>query len=135
MGATLVDALLVLGVTMVITMVTFGLLDDLSGLAGVAAWGWIAWLNGSKGQSPGKAIMGLQLVRDVDGTTLGGPVGLVRALLLWVFGAFSFGLFTFLALLWPTWDPKKQALHDKMFGAVVISGHPPVKFGKDLFRP
>ena len=34
--------------------------------------GYLAWLNGSKGQSPGKAVMGLRVVRDVDGTTLGG---------------------------------------------------------------
>lgn len=133
--ATLIDALLVFAVTIVITVVTFGLFEDLTGLAGVAAWGWIAWLNGSKGQSPGKAITGLKLVRDADGTTLGGPVGLVRTLLLWVIGGFSIGIFWLLTVLWPAWDPKKQALHDKMFGAVVISGHPPVKFGKDVFRP
>lgn len=134
-GATLIDALLVLGVTMLITMVTFGVFEDLSGLAGLAAWGWITWLNGSKGQSPGKAITGLKLVRDADGTTLGGPVGLVRTLLLGVIGAVTGGLFWLLAILWPAWDAKKQALHDKMFGAVVISGHQPKKLGKDIFLP
>lgn len=134
-GATLFDALLVLGVTVIVTIVTFGLLDDPFGLVGLAAWGWIAWLNGSKGQSPGKALMGLKLVRDADGTTLGGPVGLVRTLVLWVLGAFSIGIFWLLAVLWPAWDEKKQALHDKMFGAVVVAGHPRAKFGKDIFRP
>lgn len=134
-GATLIDVALVVAVTALFAMVTFGLFEDARGLLGVAAWGWIAWLNGSKGQSPGKAIMGLKLVRDVDGTTLGGPVGLVRTLLLWVIGAFSIGLFWLLTVLWPAWDPKKQALHDKMFGAVVISGHPQAKFGKGIFLP
>lgn len=134
-GATLIDALLVFGVTMAVNLVTFGILDDFAGLAGVAAWAYIAWLNGSRGQSPGKALMGMKLVRDVDGTTLGGPVGLVRTLVLWLFFPFGIGIVWLLAILWPAWDPKKQALHDKMFGAVVVAGHPPVKFGKDLFRP
>lgn len=134
-AATLIDALMVLGVLIAVTLVTFGVLDGFSTVFGVAAWGYIAWLNGSRGQSPGKALMGLKLVRDIDGTTLGGPVGLVRTLILWVFAVFSFGMVWFLAVLWPAWDVKKQALHDKMFGAVVISGHRPVKFGKDLFRP
>lgn len=134
-AATLIDALLVVGVTMVLNLVTFGLLDGASGLAGVAACAYIAWLNGSRGQSPGKALTGLKLVRDADGLTLGGPVGLVRTLVLWLFFPFGVGVIWLLAILWPTWDPKKQALHDKMFGAVVVAGHPPVKFGKDLFLP
>ncbi|WP_192498613.1 RDD family protein [Ornithinimicrobium pratense] len=134
-AATLIDALLVLGVTIVVNLVTFGLLGDPGGLVGLAAWAYVAWLNGSRGQSPGKALTGLKLVRDVDGTTLGGPVGLVRTLLLGMIGTFTFGFLWVLAVVWPAWDPKKQALHDKMFGAVVISGHQPMKFGKDLFLP
>lgn len=134
-GATLFDALMVLAVTVAVTVVTFGVLEDLSSLAGVAAWGWIAWLNGSKGQSPGKAVMGLKVVRDTDGTTLGGPVGLVRTLVLGLLGSLTIGIFWLLAVLWPVWDEKKQALHDKMFGAVVVAGHPRAKFGKDIFRP
>lgn len=134
-GATLIDVLVVTAVTVLLAIVTFGLLDDSSGLVGLAAVGWIAWLNGSKGQSPGKAIMGLKLVRDGDGRTLGGPVGLVRALLLWVLGVFSIGIFWLLAVIWPFWDEKKQALHDKMFGAVVTAGHQQAKFGKGLFTP
>ena len=36
MGATLIDVLVVTAVTVLLAIVTFGLLDDLSGLAGVA---------------------------------------------------------------------------------------------------
>lgn len=134
-GATLIDAVFVMLVSVLFTFITFGLLDNLGGLVAVALWGYIAWLNGSKGQSPGKALTGLKLVRDVDGTTLGGPVGLVRTLSLWVIGMFSIGLLWVLALLWPAWDARRQALHDKLFGAVVIAGHPQARFGKDIFRP
>ncbi|MGD8199082.1 RDD family protein [Ornithinimicrobium sp. W1679] len=137
LGAGLVDSGILLG-----TLVVLGTLTDFSDtLGGLAAMLWIgfagylAWLNGSKGQSPGKAVMGLQVVRDVDGTTLGGPVGLVRSAILWVLGGVTGGLFFVLAVLWPLWDRKNRGLHDLMTSASVVAGYPRARFGKDIFRP
>ena len=69
------------------------------------------------GQSLGKKWVG---IRVVDGST-GGPIGYGRA-----FGryaiSFVFGIFVIPALLdylWPLWDQKNQALHDKVVGSVV----------------
>ncbi|HEY0398566.1 MAG TPA: RDD family protein, partial [Acidimicrobiia bacterium] len=55
----------------------------------------------------------------------GGPIGVERAALRYVVvGMFRvivfFGLFTVLDGLWPLWDPKRQALHDKIAGSVVV---------------
>jgi uncharacterized RDD family membrane protein YckC len=133
-GATLVDW----GILLAPLMVLNGLgdaFDDLAALAWLGLAGYLAWLNGSKGQSPGKALMGLKVVRDADGSTLGGPVGLVRAVLLSLMFGLTAGLLWVVALLWPAWDPKKRALHDKMVSASVVAGYPRARVGKGIFLP
>jgi uncharacterized RDD family membrane protein YckC len=37
---------------------------------------------------------------------------------------FYAALLTFLALLWVAWDPRKQGLHDKLGGALVVRPAP-----------
>lgn len=110
-------------------------LDSLLGVTWLGLAGYFAWLNGSKGQSPGKALMGLKVVRDTDGSTLGGPVGLLRGLLLGLTVPLTAGILFVLALLWPTWDAKNRALHDKVTGAIVLGGYPSARFGLSIFRP
>lgn len=70
------------------------------------------------GQSLGKRWVG---IRVVDGST-DNSIGYGRA-----FGryaiTFVFGIFIIPALLdylWPLWDQKNQALHDKVVGSVVV---------------
>ena len=130
-GATLVDWMILL----VPILVFSEIFENLATLLWLAAAGWIAWLNGSKGQSPGKALMGLKVIRDVDGDTLGGPVGVVRSLALLLMLPFTAGIVWGLSLVWPLWDPKKQALHDKIVGATVVAGYPRQKLGKAIFKP
>jgi uncharacterized RDD family membrane protein YckC len=103
------------------------------GLRDYGFWGRVLWLamaagyyavlNGSEmGQTFGKRVFGIQ-VRDATGE--GGPIGVGRAGLRFVtVGLFRivpfFGLFTLLSGLWPLWDPRRQALHDKIAGTVVV---------------
>lgn len=136
-GATLVDWALIFAPFFVVAVVAPGsdLLEDLAGLVWLAGSGWVAWLNGSKGQSPGKALMGLKLVRETDGSTLGGPVGLARAVVLSLMAVFSGGIAWVLSLLWPLWNPKHRALHDMIFSASVVAGQPRAKLGKGIFLP
>jgi uncharacterized RDD family membrane protein YckC len=87
------------------------------------AVGYYAVLNGSEmGQTFGKRLVGIQ-VRDAIGE--GGAIGVGRAGLRFVtVGLFRihpfFGLFTLLDGLWPLWDPRRHALHDKIAGSVVV---------------
>jgi len=87
------------------------------------AVGYYAVLNGSEmGQTFGKRLFGIQ-VRDASAE--GGSIGVGRAGLRFVtVGLFRivpfFGLFTVLDGLWPLWDPRRQALHDKIAGSVVV---------------
>lgn len=137
MAATAIDFSLVLAASMVVAMVT-GWSETLEGigpLVWMGMWGWFAWLNGSKGQSPGKAMTGIKVVREADGSTLGGWVGLVRTAVFWTLSTFTIGLFFVLTVLWPLGDRKKQTLHDKIVSAAVVAGEPKKSFGKDVFWP
>lgn len=73
---------------------------------------------GSSGQTWGKKLAGIRVVRET-----GEPLGYTRAFLRW---ATAVGLTIALLIpnlidvLWPLWDPKKQALRDKVAGSIVI---------------
>lgn len=103
----------------------FGLRHRFAGvlLSLVMAGAYYAVLNGSEmGQTFGKRLLGIQ-VRDLSGA--GGTIGVQRAALRYIIvGLFRlvpfFGLFTLLDGLWPLWDPRRQALHDKIAGSVVV---------------
>jgi oligopeptide/dipeptide ABC transporter ATP-binding protein len=74
--------------------------------------------HGSTGQTLGKRALGIA-VRDVRGS---GPIGYPRAFLRWL----AFAVFTLLAvvlivdLLFPLWDDRHQALHDKVASSSVF---------------
>ncbi|WP_185442920.1 RDD family protein [Kribbella qitaiheensis] len=85
------------------------------------------------GSTPGKKAVGISVrLRDVPGPPPAVAVfkrfGLYAAL--GVLGAIPlignlFGLLGLLDYLWPLWDDKKQALHDKVAGTNVVVGHQP----------
>ncbi|MCK0113225.1 RDD family protein [Ornithinimicrobium sp. F0845] len=135
--ASLIDGALVLAFSLVgaiLGQISF-FFSMIFGLAGLVVALYFAYLNGSRGQSPGKALMGLRVVRE-DGTLLGGPMGVLRTLTLGAMGVVTLGFGTLVAVLWPLWDePKRQALHDKVFGTVVLSGQPRKALGQELFLP
>jgi uncharacterized RDD family membrane protein YckC len=84
----------------------------------VAAFGWAlynAYLGGSTGQSTGKKIAGIRLVREQDGQLLGGGAGIGRA-----FVHIVDALPCYLGFLWPLWDAKKQTFADKILSTVVV---------------
>ena len=84
-------------------------------LVGLAVTLVIGFMNGATGQSPGKRVVGLRLVRDGDGSLIGGGLGIVRE--------FAHLLDTFSLLLgwfWPLWDRKRQTFADKVMGTVVV---------------
>ena len=74
--------------------------------------------HGSTGQTLGKRALGIA-VRDVHGS---GPIGYPRAFLRWL----AFAVFTLLTvvvivdLLFPLWDDRRQALHDKVASSSVF---------------
>ena len=123
LGAIVIDEIFIFVVTICAEIVV-GLRHEFGGalLSLAMAAAYYAVLNGSEmGQTFGKRALGIQ-VRDAAS---GGPIGADRAGLRYiVVGLFRiipfFGLFTLLDGLWPLWDPRRQALHDKIAGSVVV---------------
>ena len=88
------------------------------GAIGVTAWN--RWYKAGKtGQSWGKRVMGLKVVREADGQPLGAGVAFVRDL-----AHVVDGLICYVGYLFPLWDVKRQTLADKIISSVVYPGVP-----------
>ena len=72
---------------------------------------------GRTGQSWGKQVLNLRLVRMADGQPMGGGMCFVRDLL-----HILDALFCYIGYLWPIWDARRQCLFsDKIMNTVVLS--------------
>jgi uncharacterized RDD family membrane protein YckC len=83
---------------------------------------YFAVLNGSaKGQTIGKMVWGTR-VRDVaTGGAIGPAKAAVRYLAPALLSIVTFGLIWFPDGLWLFWDRRRQTLHDKIVGSVVVN--------------
>jgi uncharacterized RDD family membrane protein YckC len=70
---------------------------------------------GRTGQSWGKKVLGIRLVRESDGQPIGAGMAFVRDLAHIVDGFF------YLGYLWPLWDAKRQTFADKICSTVVLA--------------
>jgi uncharacterized RDD family membrane protein YckC len=85
---------------------------------------------GPRGQTVGMMAVGARAVGEEDRGTLGYGRGFARALVEGVLRLlnllfFLLGLIWILDMLFPLWDKKRQTLHDKVVGSVVIRTRPP----------
>jgi uncharacterized RDD family membrane protein YckC len=81
------------------------------------ALGYFTLFVGERGQTPGKMLLGLKIIR-----TTGEEVGYGRALVRWIGQCLSLLLFG-LGFLMVAFSRRKQALHDKLAGTHVVR-HP-----------
>ncbi len=72
---------------------------------------------GTTGQTIGKKIVGIRVIREADGQYTGFGMAFVRAL-----AHFVDGIACYIGFLWPLWDDKKQTFADKMCSTVVVRG-------------
>lgn len=75
-------------------------------------------MEGRDGQTLGKMALKIRAVRAEDGL----PIGFKGAAMRWL-AAMAFGIVALLGMievLWPLWDDRKQTLHDKVAGTVVV---------------
>jgi uncharacterized RDD family membrane protein YckC len=79
--------------------------------------GWVIWwfIVAPRGQNPGKAVVGLRVIK-VDGSAVGTGGMFVRGLLTWVCSFVPLALDS----LWILWDRDAQTLHDKLADTVVV---------------
>jgi len=71
---------------------------------------------GRTGQSWGKQVLNLRLVRMADGQPMGGGMAFVRDL-----AHIIDALPCYLGYLWPLWDNRRQTFADKIMNTVVLS--------------
>lgn len=76
----------------------------------------IFWVN-YDGATPGKKLLGIKIAKD-NGEKLTYPTAFIRYIGFMISAATM--LFFGIGYLWIIWDKKKQALHDKIAGTVVV---------------
>jgi uncharacterized RDD family membrane protein YckC len=90
---------------------------DPTGLVGlVGSTAYYILFTGLRGQTPGKMVVGIKVIRIEDGSLPGLGVAALRETL----GKFVSALALLLGYLWIAFDPKKQGWHDKMARTVVV---------------
>ena len=93
-------------------------------LLGLVAWVFLV-LQYRDGRSAGKRVVGIRVVR-ADGQPPSWAYNfivralLVKYLVISVAGEITFGIFPLVNYLWPLWDDKRQAGHDKMVDTFVV---------------
>lgn len=114
-----------------------------------AGIGWLVWLAivAPRGQSPGKSLLGLYILRtNAEQATTGqvwlrelgwdAAIGFISValllllgvvassvgelFLLWFWLTFLFWAFSFLDAAWLLWDRDRRTLHDKVVGTLVV---------------
>lgn len=83
-------------------------------IAALAVTAYVHFLDGED-QSPGKAIVGIRVVNESSGRSLGGLMGVGR-LVIHILDSVPCGLGWFLPLV----DKKRQTIADKVLGTVVV---------------
>jgi uncharacterized RDD family membrane protein YckC len=140
-GASIIDALIGLAVLLVPVIVgaiiafkdaeTDPVTDEITGgvngagialmvlgyLLAIAFAIWNAvFRQGRTGQTLGKKVVGIQVLKADTGQVLGAGTGFLRWLMAGILGGLCF-----LDYLWPLWDSKKQTWHDMIAGSVVVT--------------
>lgn len=95
---------------------TFGSLLAVIGYLGVIATAvWQLIQEGKTGQTVGKKVMNIRLLREADGQPLGVGMAFVRKI-----AHFLDSVACYIGWLWPLWDAKKQTFADKVCSSVVV---------------
>jgi uncharacterized RDD family membrane protein YckC len=71
---------------------------------------------GTTGQTIGKQVVGIKLIREQDGQPVGPGMAFVRGI-----AHILDSIPCEIGFLWPLWDAKKQTFADKVCSTVVVS--------------
>lgn len=87
-------------------------------LIGIGVFLWLIYQEGTTGQTPGKKMVNIRLVKESTGQPIGFGMAFVRKL-----AHILDGLPCYLGWLWPLWDAKSQTFADKVCGTVVVTAN------------
>lgn len=98
-------------------MAAQGALALISMILGVA---YFVYFHGTTGQTLGKKLMNIKVVHMDTGQTIDYGKAFVRWLIPGLGAWVTCGILPLLDGLWPLWDSRGQALHDKLVNTLVI---------------
>ena len=105
----------------VVRLLVIVALGSLVLFAGYAIW-WLIALG--RGQTPGKQLVGIRVVKDSGEPSGWGYTFLRELVIKALVGGFlsgaTGGIYFVVDYLWPLFDRDSQALHDKMVGTLVV---------------
>jgi uncharacterized RDD family membrane protein YckC len=117
----LIDVVILLVITGIVDVITRSA-HGLSGIIGlVVIVGYFAYLWSTQGASIGMMPFGFK-VRDIatgQYPTMGKAA--LRGFIWWLEVFFTICLIGFIGWGWQLWDPRRQALHDKVVGTIVTT--------------
>ncbi|MEW1659494.1 RDD family protein [Streptomyces sp. NPDC093707] len=102
-SATPVGAIIVMGLAWLIIL---------------GGWFFLVAKEGATGQTPGKKMLGIRVVKETTGQPMGFGMTFVRYLC-----RYLNSLLCWLGWLWPLWDDKSQTFADKIVGTVVVKAN------------
>jgi uncharacterized RDD family membrane protein YckC len=89
-------------------------------LVPLVAFGYFPFFWWKRGATPGMQVLGLRVVRAIDGGPIDGGMAAIRAIVFYVEGFFASWLIGLLGFVWAAFEPRKRAWHDMAAGTVVI---------------
>ncbi len=95
----------------------FAIIGGLAYLAAAFASLYFLYLTGSTGASPGKRVMGIQVINEQTGQFIGGGMGIVRGI-----AHIVDAIPCYIGFLFPLFDKKRQTLADKVMKTIVVPG-------------
>jgi uncharacterized RDD family membrane protein YckC len=129
--AAIIDGLIVYALTLLATAPIIGhgtvygarqIAADL--VAAVIAFLYYVLQHGTWGQTLGKRAMNLRVVRESDGGPIGYGQAAWRLLFQYLLSLLTCGIGGIVDVAWILWDPRRQALHDKVAKTVVVQTEP-----------
>jgi uncharacterized RDD family membrane protein YckC len=122
-GATLLDAIIVFVPLVVLAIIGAAIGHGVGAailiLAYIGAFVFSLWnqvfRQGTTGQTLGKQVVGIKLIREQDGQPVGAGMAFVRGI-----AHFLDSIPCYVGFLWPLWDAKNQTFADKVCSTVVV---------------
>ena len=110
-GGYLIDTIISGAIILVLQQISPALSNVASLAIGIA----FGYITGTTGQTPGRRLVGIKVLREADGQYLGAGAGIGRQFL-----HILDALPLLLGFFWPIWDAKKQTFADKIIKSVVV---------------
>jgi uncharacterized RDD family membrane protein YckC len=113
--AYIIDSIILLVVIVVLAITVIGILAIIP--VGLGYFPFLWW---KRGGTFGQTLLGLRVVRAIDGGPIDGGMSCIRALVFYAESFFASWLIGLLGFVWAAFEPRKRAWHDMAAGTVVI---------------